>query len=552
MVVILGGCFISRGLQVEVIDGPVYEKDTLTKSDLKVTSISLFGIPRTVTHYSFTQSEEGIDLNYQLVKKKQKLDIVALKELKATYDGSLYQWDAPDEKNISVTAVFADGSEKEVEDFSCDLPEEVDEDSSVEVSCLYGETNLQLSPIKVDHLEATYKGSVYQGEKFKPKKVRLKLVYTDGEKKKVKDFTVEEASTVDDTKEVAVSSRYGDTICTIQAIGVNWVELDSDSGAYEEDTLSDMNMIFHYDDGEEKKISADQVSFEDDTSRELVYGENTFNFSYGGKTYSLTVDAKHTTKVIRAKRKNKEEVEKADYSHITENIYVTVTKHVTEDAYYYLSHIVINYPEQIHAGLSNDSYGGERERPSRASKRLNWVIGSNGSNFDYSTGKPTYANIKIKNSQIMDDSKDTSNGMEICLTKDGELYSPTSGTTAENLLANGVTDTFCCGDSLLVSDGKRAFDCSTMTARYPRTAIGMVEACEYYLVTAGSGNYKGGMTYQEIQDLFMDLGCTFGKCMDGGGSSSLVFENKLINTPATSEERPVVDFLYFTDIVTYG
>ena len=39
--------------------------------------------------------------------------------------------------------------------------------------------------------------------------------------------------------------------------------------------------------------------------------------------------------------------------------------------------------------------------------------------------------------------------------------------------------------------------------------------------------------------------------MDGGGSSTLVFRNRVVNTPAEehARERPVADFLYFTDDV---
>lgn len=75
----------------------------------------------------------------------------------------------------------------------------------------------------------------------------------------------------------------------------------------------------------------------------------------------------------------------------------------------------------------------------------------------------------------------------------------------------------------------------------------MVEPREYYLITAGSGHYKGGMTYDEVRDVLLAHGCTYGKCMDGGGSSTLVFENEVINVPAegSGRERAVEDFCTF-------
>ncbi len=552
LILVAAGCLVSRGVEVEISTGKVYEKQELTKDDLTVTSCSLFGIRRTVKSYHFTQDDESVTVTYQLTKKKLNFNVIVLEELQASYTETIYQWSKPNQDAIKVVAAFEDGTSKEVNEISCSLPEEITEKTEVTVECLYGETDLLLEPVMVEALQADFNGTVYAGETIKEKEISLTLQYTDGNQTNVDDFICDTSASIDTTTELPVTSRYGDTACLVEPIAINWIELDSEQGAYEQDTLADIALVFHYEDGTEKNISSDQVTFSDDTSRELVYGENTFDFSYAGNTYTLTVNAKHTTKVIRAKRKGKEELANADETHVTDNIYVTVTKYQTSVSTYFLSHVVINYPEQIHSGLSNDTYGGERETPSSASKRLDWVIGTNGSNFNYSNGKPTYANVKIKNSEIMDDSENASNAMEICLTKDGELYSPKTGTTAQNLLANGVTDTWCCGDSLLVSEGERAFDCSLVTARYPRTAVGMVEPCEYYLITAGSGNFQGGMTYQEIQDLFMDLGCEFGKCMDGGGSSALVFENRVLNNPADGKERPVVDFLYFTDIVTYG
>ena len=55
------------------------------------------------------------------------------------------------------------------------------------------------------------------------------------------------------------------------------------------------------------------------------------------------------------------------------------------------------------------------------------------------------------------------------------------------------------------------------------------------------------MTYTEVRDVLLENGCTFGKCMDGGGSSTLVFEGDIVNTPASDGERPASDFLYFIE-----
>ena len=55
------------------------------------------------------------------------------------------------------------------------------------------------------------------------------------------------------------------------------------------------------------------------------------------------------------------------------------------------------------------------------------------------------------------------------------------------------------------------------------------------------------MSYTDLQNKFFELGCVYARSFDGGGSVALVIDKKLINTPATGSERPVADFLYFTD-----
>ena len=226
-----------------------------------------------------------------------------------------------------------------------------------------------------------------------------------------------------------------------------------------------------------------------------------------------------------------DELEHAWYSYCGENIFVTIRKYRSSMSEYCLTHVVINDPSQIRSALANDTFGGERERSSDASARLGWVVGINGSNFNWDTGEPQYAGICIKDRQVM--KGELTDGREICLSDDGSLFSPSKGLSGEELFAMGVTDSWSCGDTLLIANGEGInYGIQSEQYRYPRTAVGMVRPGEYYLINAGSGNYEGGMTYDEVRNVLLGCGCTFGKCMDGGGSSTLIFRNEVVNTPA--------------------
>jgi len=219
---------------------------------------------------------------------------------------------------------------------------------------------------------------------------------------------------------------------------------------------------------------------------------------------------------------------------------------------YWLAHIIIESPDQIKGGLANGTYGGF-EKPTTASKRLNWILGINGSYFDWSTGKPKGERPVIKNGVSVGTPDTVTTGNEICLLKDGTIYSPEKGLTAEELIAAGVRESWTTYDPLMISDGEKRrtevinFTHPVGSKNYPRTAIGMVKPCEYYILVAGDYYEETGVSFVKMQDVFYNLGCVYARSFDGGGSSSLVFKNQLLNVPKGGSERAVVDFLYFTE-----
>ena len=84
----------------------------------------------------------------------------------------------------------------------------------------------------------------------------------------------------------------------------------------------------------------------------------------------------------------------------------------------------------------------------------------------------------------------------------------------------------------------------------PRTAIGMVEPLHYILVVSdGRTDESEGLTLDELAEVMADYGCTQAYNLDGGGSSTMVFNGTVINNPTSSgrseKERSVSDIVYF-------
>ena len=247
-----------------------------------------------------------------------------------------------------------------------------------------------------------------------------------------------------------------------------------------------------------------------------------------------------------------DEFQNADYRYFSESLFYTCTRHETETGFYYLTHVIIRDPEQIRGEDSYGDFAGEREAPGDAALRTGAKVLVNGSYFRYDTGFATGGELLIRNGKVMHGP--WSDGYEICLRKDGTLFSP-GYNTVESVLAQDVVFSWGTCEDLLLRDGEKCTltDYDWNGFPYPRTAIGMVRPLEYYIITAGGLDYKGGITIYEEQDIFASLGCWYARGLDGGASSELVLEGQYINENGDRVDgdqvvrRPNVDFVLFTE-----
>ena len=239
--------------------------------------------------------------------------------------------------------------------------------------------------------------------------------------------------------------------------------------------------------------------------------------------------------------RNKTEYKNADYKHLSNHMFMTClsTFDETSEQEYNLIHIILSKPEYFSVQYAGNRYGHPEEKTSDVCKQTKSILATNASYFcfnGYPAGKIHMQNGVIQKSGF-------STGREVCIMKSGRIYSPPAGVSAERLQQMGVRDILNTADPILFQNGIRQnlnYDYS-----YPRTCLAMKSPLEYYIVVCGSGGYKNGMTYTQLQDLLRSKGVTFARCLDGGGSSTLAIRGELINIPACWEERPVVDYLLF-------
>jgi hypothetical protein len=95
------------------------------------------------------------------------------------------------------------------------------------------------------------------------------------------------------------------------------------------------------------------------------------------------------------------------------------------------------------------------------------------------------------------------------------------------------------GDPMLLAGGKVLAN-PAVTNRAPRTAVGFAGSRVWFVVVDGRQPATAvGMSHHELAGLMQRLGCTDALNLDGGGSSTLWYEGKVMNQPSDSAPRPV-------------
>lgn len=93
-------------------------------------------------------------------------------------------------------------------------------------------------------------------------------------------------------------------------------------------------------------------------------------------------------------------------------------------------------------------------------------------------------------------------------------------------------------DSMAVVEGVAE---SFLTTRHPRSAIGWNadQSIVWLVVVDGRQEHSAGMSLQELSQLFLKLGASEALNLDGGGSSAIIADGKVLNSPSdpTGERR---------------
>ena len=107
------------------------------------------------------------------------------------------------------------------------------------------------------------------------------------------------------------------------------------------------------------------------------------------------------------------------------------------------------------------------------------------------------------------------------------------------------------GGPLLVRDGNpvqqadERFSLSHLNGRHPRTAVGqLADGRLIFVVADGRSSVSRGLTNWQLAQQMARLGAVTAMGLDGGGSSTLAFDGRVLNRPSDGVPRAVADGLF--------
>lgn len=209
------------------------------------------------------------------------------------------------------------------------------------------------------------------------------------------------------------------------------------------------------------------------------------------------------------------------------NLNLTGNSYVLDGLVYHVIDIYVKDISCLKSAFANNKYGtGQRAWPADIAEANNAVAAING---DYYSARSE--GVVLRNGELF---RGGAFGDVGVLYWDGvlETYSSKSF-NLDAVMERGAYQIWNFGPMLLDANGQTMteFD-SAVNARNPRTAIGYYEPGHYcFVVVDGRTSESKGLTTTHLSKLMYDLGCTSAYNLDGGQTSTMVWNGEVMSNP---------------------
>ena len=233
-------------------------------------------------------------------------------------------------------------------------------------------------------------------------------------------------------------------------------------------------------------------------------------------------------------------------SYEDENISITISEYEELGTHIYVADVVLASAQYLKTAFAQDTYGKNITDPTSViASEHDAILAINGDY--YGSQESGYV---IRNGFVY---REAGNGENIvCIYADGSMQIVDSDDiTAEELVEQGVWQAFCFGPELL-EEGQivisKEAEVGKAKASNPRTALGIIDNNHFvFVVSDGRTEESEGLSLYELASFMKSLGVTTAYNLDGGGSSTMVFQDVVINNPTSGgriAERSISDIIY--------
>lgn len=237
-----------------------------------------------------------------------------------------------------------------------------------------------------------------------------------------------------------------------------------------------------------------------------------------------------------------------DSTYQDENISIALNEYRQNDTAIYIADVTVSSADYLKTAFAENTYGRNlTKKTSEIAENAGAILAING---DYYGARES--GYVIRNGVLYRETVSAGTEDLVVYTDGSFEIINESDVSAEQLLENGAWNVLSFGPALII-DGEISVTTKDEVGKAktdnPRTAIGIIDDLHYVLVVSdGRTEESEGLTLFELAEFMQELGVKTAYNLDGGGSSTMVFNGNVINNPTTSgktiEERSVSDIVY--------
>lgn len=240
-----------------------------------------------------------------------------------------------------------------------------------------------------------------------------------------------------------------------------------------------------------------------------------------------------------------------------ETILVITWKEVHNNSVYSFSEVKIAHGSQLRRALAGNEYGSSvEEYPTDMAAKANAVVGMNGDFYGFrSYGITVYQRQMYRH--------DTNNVETCFFTADGDMIFSRVGelstkAEAEQFIADNNVVFSAAFGPILVENGEKVtlpskYPIGEINASYSRAAIAQKDELHYILMTSNfEGAYQSGSQLSQTQNVIYGLDVQQAYTLDGGQTSTMFLNDKLVNRVDWNAERTMSDIIYFATALPEG